>query len=48
MLSMTGVSSTGIAFLGCKRVGVVTGLYPISGVHELIIFTLTFSLVCKV
>ena len=30
MLSMAGVSSRGVASLGCERVGVVsTGLYPI-------------------
>ena len=33
MLSMAGVSSTGIASLGCERVGVVTGLSPITGVN---------------
>ena len=61
MLSMAGVSSRGVASLGCERVGVVsTGLYPIlfsgsalqfaqvTGAHELIIITLTFSLVWEV
>ena len=33
MLSMTGVSSTGIASLGCERVGVVTGLSLITGAN---------------
>ena len=60
MLSMAGVSSRGVASLGCERVGVVTGLYPnlfsgsalqfaqVAGAHELIIITLTFSLVWEV
>ena len=33
MLSKAGVSSTGIASLGCERVGVVTGLSSITGVN---------------
>ena len=60
MLSMAGVSSREVASLGCERVGVVTGLYPIlfsgsalqfaqvAGVHELTIITLTFSYVWEV
>ena len=60
MLSMAGVSSRGVASLGCERVGILTGLCPIlfsgsalqfaqvAGAHELIIITLTFSLVWEV
>ena len=33
MLSKAGVSSTGIASLGCERVDVVKGLSPITGVN---------------
>ena len=60
MLSMAGVSGRGVASLGCERVGVVTGLClilfsgsalqfaQVAGAHELIIITLTFSLVWEV
>ena len=53
MLSKAGVSSTGVASLGCERVGVVTGLSlttgstlqfaQVAGAHEL-----TLTLVWKV
>ena len=33
MLSKAGLSSTGVASLGCERVGVVTGLSLTTGVN---------------
>ena len=60
MLSMAGVSSRGVASLGCETVGVVIGLYHIlfsgsalqfaqvAGAQELIIMSLTFCLVWEV